>query len=138
LYFVLVTALDVNQEWAAIGKPFWQEANVDKKIDLIIQPATTSLQQLIDKGEAGTYDVAYIDADKVNYASYVELSYKLIKTNGLIVIDNTLWDGAVCDDKHQDENTVALRNLNLALKDDARFDCALTTIADGVTFLRKK
>jgi len=135
----VVIALDVNQEWAAIGMPYWQEAKVDKKIELIIQPATVSLQQLIDKdGEAGTFDVAYIDADKTNYANYVELSYKLIKTNGLIIIDNTLWNGAVCDDKAQDDNTVALRKLNVSLKDDPRFDCALTTIADGVTFLRKK
>lgn len=133
-----MVACDVSEEYTSLGKKYWEEANVAKKIELIIQPATQTLQELVDKGQSGTFDVAYIDADKQNYSNYVALSYQLVRTNGLIVIDNTLWSGDVINESKQDANTVAIRQLNLALKDDPRFDVALTTIADGVTFLRKK
>ena len=132
-----VVALDVSEEYTSIGKKYWEEAGVAHKIDLRLKPASESLDDLIENGEAGTFDFAYIDADKTNYKQYVDKSYVLLKQNGLVAIDNVLWSGRVYDDENNEEDTVALKNLNEFLLGDKRWDLAVTTIADGVTFLRK-
>jgi predicted O-methyltransferase YrrM len=131
-----VVALDVSEEWANIGKKYWQEAGVFDKIDLRIKPAVESLDELIQT-DGGSFDFAFIDADKTNYQTYVDKVHTLLKQNGLVAIDNTLWSGRVYDDSNQEPNTVALRSLNEFLLKDQRWDIAVTTIADGVTFLRK-
>jgi predicted O-methyltransferase YrrM len=132
-----VVACDVSEEWTNIGKKYWKEAGVDHKIDLRLGPGIETLDELI-KTEAGTFDYAFIDADKVNYYNYYERLLKLVRKGGLIAIDNVLWSGKVCDDCATDEDTVALRELNKKLKDDDRVELAMATIADGVTFLLVK
>ena len=84
------------------------------------------------------FDFAFIDADKINYPIYYELSLELIRKNGIILFDNVLWGGAVVDEKNQDRNTTAIRNLNLHLLDDTRVDISLVPIGDGLTIARKK
>lgn len=128
-----IVSCDVSQEWTDIGKKYWKEAGVDHKIDLRLAPATETLDELL-KTEAGTYDYAFIDADKVNYKHYYERCLKLVRKGGLIAIDNVLWSGKVVDQSVQDEDTVVLRELNEHLKNDNRVEIAMTTIADGVTF----
>jgi predicted O-methyltransferase YrrM len=130
-----VIACDVSEEWTNIGKKYWKEACVDHKIDLRLGPGTETLDELL-KAEAGTYDYAFIDADKPNYDAYYERLLKLVRKGGLIAIDNVLWSGKVVDESVTDEETVALRNLNRKIKDDKRVEIAMTTIADGVTFCR--
>jgi predicted O-methyltransferase YrrM len=86
----------------------------------------------------GAIDFVFIDADKVNYPIYYELSLKLLRKNGVILFDNVLWGGAVADEEYQDHNTTAIRNLNLELLDDPRVDISLVPIGDGLTIARKK
>ena len=133
-----VVACDVSEEYANIGKPFWEEGGVTGKIDLRIQPATNTLQALIDNGESGTYDLMFIDADKTNYPQYYEMGIKLLRKGGLVVVDNVLWSGRVADPACQDENTLCIRALNLQMKTDARVDYILLDIADGVGIACKK
>jgi predicted O-methyltransferase YrrM len=130
-------ALDVNEEFANIGKPVWEEAGVGEKIDLRLAPAVESLDQLIaNSSELGSFDFAFVDADKVNYLNYYERLLKLIRPGGLIAFDNTLWHGKVVDESVNDEDTVAIRSLNAKLKDDPRVEITMIAIADGLTLVR--
>jgi predicted O-methyltransferase YrrM len=129
---------DVSDQWTRVGKPYWERAGVAGKIELVIAPALETLDARLARGEAGTWDFAFIDADKTNYINYYELCLKLLHAGGLIVFDNTLWSGAVADVKDQSENTVALRQLNDKLHHDERISVSLLSIGDGVTLALKR
>jgi predicted O-methyltransferase YrrM len=132
-----VLACDINDEFTRVGQPFWQRANVAQKIDLQLAPAATTLDARLTAGEAGTYDFAFIDADKRNYDLYYERCLQLVRTGGLIAIDNTLWSGKVAAPS-DDIDTLALQALNIKLHKDARVDISLLPIGDGLTLLRKR
>ena len=134
-----IIAIDSDTASTAIAQDFWQQARVDHLIDLRIGDAQDILQSLLHKNSLkGAIDFVFIDADKVNYPIYYELSLELIRKNGIVLFDNVLWGGAVADDKNQDRNTIAIRNLNLDLLDDPRVDISLVPIGDGLTIARKK
>ena len=133
-----IVACDVSEEWTAIGRRFWEEGGVGGKIDLRLAPAVETLDALIAAGEQGRYDFAFIDADKTNYVNYYERCLALLRTGGLIAIDNVLWSGDVIDPSKQDPDTVAIRALNEHVRDDERVDISLVPIADGLTLLRKR
>jgi len=131
-----LVACDVSEEWTSVGQRHWQEAGVAHKIDLRIAPATETLAQLLAEGGAGTFDFAFIDADKPGYDAYYEACLKLIRKNGLIAIDNVLWSGKVADDAVTDESTAALRALNTKIAADPRVEACLLTVGDGVMLVR--
>ncbi|XP_051926840.1 catechol O-methyltransferase domain-containing protein 1-like isoform X1 [Hippocampus zosterae] len=133
----VVVACDVSEEYANVGKPFWQEAGVEKKIDLRIQPALDTLEELLAAGEAETFDFAFIDADKVNYDSYFEKSLQLIRKGGIIAIDNVLWGGRVLQPAADDHDTLAIDRLNKKLHRDARISLSMLTVGDGLTLAIK-
>ena len=123
---------DISEEWTAVGKPFWKKAGVEKKIDLRIGPALETL-----KGLKGPFDFVFIDADKPNYLQYYEGCLPLLRKNGIIAIDNTLWSGAVADPSQKDADTVALRQFNDALHGDPRVALSMLPLGDGVTLALK-
>lgn len=129
---------DISDDWANVGRKYWDEADVASKIDLRIAPALETLNALIAKGEQGTFDFAFIDADKTGYDSYYEACLKLLRPGGLIVLDNMLWDGDVADPQVQDDTTKALRNLNEKVSKDSRVNSVLMTVGDGLMLARKK
>lgn len=131
-----IICCDISTEWTDMGKKYWQAAGVEKKIDLRIAPAMETLNSL--NSQAGTFDFAFIDADKLNYHNYFEACLKLLRPGGVIILDNMLWSGDVADNSVQDETTVALRNLNLKISQDTRVDSCLLTVGDGLMFVRKK
>lgn len=133
-----VIGLDVSKEYTDIGRPYWQEAGVANKIDLRLQPALDSLDQLLANNEAGTFDFVFIDADKPNYINYYEKSLQLLRKDGIIAIDNTLWGGRLINTSINDNSTVTIRQLNEFIKTDERVDFVLLVISDGVTLVRKK
>lgn len=133
-----IVALDVSQDYCSIGQKYWKEAGVESKIDLRIAPAAESMEKMLENGEEGTYDFAFIDADKVNYKTYYELLLKLIRPNGIIAIDNVLWSGKVADERVMDDDTVALRAISQHVLTDERVEHVLLPFADGVTLVRKK
>jgi caffeoyl-CoA O-methyltransferase len=133
-----VIACDVSDEWTRLGRKYWQQAGVAGKIDLILRPATETMDDLIKRGEAGTFDFAFIDADKSNYDNYYERALVLLRKGGVVAIDNVLWSGAVVDDARQDDDTRAIRALNQKIHDDERVDVNMLPIGDGLTLAVKR
>ncbi|MGB3694480.1 MAG: class I SAM-dependent methyltransferase [Spirulinaceae cyanobacterium] len=133
-----VIACDVNEESTAIAHRYWQQAGVSHKIDLRLAPALETLQQLLNLGEAGSFDFVFIDADKRNYDLYYEKSLQLLRVGGIIVIDNVLWGGKVADAEVQDPQTSAIRTLNEKLHKDTRVTISMLAIADGLTLAWKR
>lgn len=131
-------ACDVSQEYTAIARRYWQQAGVAGKIDLWIAPALETLDHLLEDGQAGTFDFAFIDADKQNYLNYYERALQLLRPGGLIAIDNVLWSGAVADPAVEDESTVAIRDFNQKLQQDDRVFLSLVPIGDGLTLALKQ
>jgi predicted O-methyltransferase YrrM len=133
-----IIACDVSEPWTAVARRYWREAGVDHKIDLRLQPAVRTLDELLDGGGASTFDFAFIDADKVSYAAYYERCLQLVRPGRLIAVDNTLWSGRVADAAVIDEDTVALRRFNEALAVDERVRMALLPMGDGLTLAVKR
>ena len=133
-----IVACDVSEEYTAIARRYWEAAGVANKISLHLGPAIHTLDKLIAEGQAGTFDFAFIDADKENYEAYFERSLQLVRNGGLIVIDNVLWSGRVADPKVQDESTLAIRTFNDKLRNDPRVTLSVVPIADGLTLALKR
>ena len=133
-----VVACDIDENYTAIARQFWEKAGVVHKIDLHLAPAIETLDQLIAKGESNTFDFAFIDADKSNYDNYYESALQLVRSGGLIAIDNVLWDGKVADLNVQDNRTNSIRQLNQKIHQDERVTISLVPIGDGLTLALKK
>jgi caffeoyl-CoA O-methyltransferase len=131
-------ACDVSEEYTAIARRYWARAGVAGKIELRLAPALETLRQLLAEGAAGSFDFAFIDADKREYDGYYEAVLKLLRQGGLMTIDNVLWGGAVADPRKRDADTVAIRALNKKLRDDSRISLSLLPIGDGLTLARKR
>lgn len=132
-----IIACDIDEQYTKIAQKYWQQAGVDRKIELRIAPALETLEQLIAEGQENTFDFAFIDADKRNYPNYYERALKLIRTGGLIAIDNVLWSGRVADSKDTDKRTISIREFNQKLHQDPRVNISLLPIADGLTLAMK-
>ena len=133
-----VVTLDKSAEWTAIARRYWQQAGVARRIRLELAEARDSLQALETAGEAGGFDLAFIDADKTGYRDYYEACLRLVRPGGLILVDNTLWDGRVAAPDDHDADTRALRAFNHALHHDERIDLSLLPLADGLTLARRR
>jgi len=133
-----VVACDVNAEFTAIARRHWAKADVAQKIDLRLAPAKETLDKLLQAGEAGRFDFAFIDADKENYLAYYERCLELLRPGGLMAIDNVLWGGAVADPATDDKDTRAIRALNDKLKGDRRVTLSMVPIGDGLSLARKR
>ena len=132
-----VLACDVSDAYTKIGRPYWQQAGVAQKIDLQLGPALATLDARLAAGEASTFDFAFIDADKTAYDDYYERCLRLVRSGGLIAIDNVLWSGSVARPAKTDD-TAALQALNDKLHRDERIDLSLLPIGDGLTLARKR
>jgi predicted O-methyltransferase YrrM len=133
-----IFACDVSEEFTAVARRHWREAGVEPRIELRLAPAVETLDRLIRAGEAGTFDLAFLDADKQGYDAYYERSLTLLRPGGLIVIDNVLQEGKVADPVVATPDVVAIRALNRKLLTDERIDLSLLPVADGVTLARKR
>lgn len=129
----LVTC-DVKSDWTERAKTYWQQAGVSDKIELCLQPALTTLPQL--QQQQRRFDFIFIDADKGNLLAYYEQCLSLLANDGLMVIDNTLWKGAVVDRHNQQRKTQVIRQLNQYIQEDSRIDISLLAIGDGLSLIQ--
>lgn len=129
---------DVSEEYTAIARRYWLRAGLAQRIRLELGPALTTLDRRIAAGESGSFDFAFIDADKENYQGYYERCLQLLRQGGLIAIDNVLWGGSVADPENQKSSTLAIRALNSLLADDPRVSVSLVPIGDGLFLARKR
>jgi predicted O-methyltransferase YrrM len=129
---------DVSREWTDIGRRFWAQAGVAQRIDLRIAPARDTLLELARSPGPGSFDFAFIDADKGGYDAYYEQCLALLRAGGVVAIDNTLWSGTVADPANSEADTLALRALNAKIHADERVDACLLSIGDGLTLARKR
>lgn len=133
-----IVACDVSETYTSIARRYWQAAGVESKIDLRLGPAVETLDELLARGQQGTFDFAFIDADKANYHAYYERAFVLVRKGGLIAIDNVLWHGRVIDPARKDADTEAVRALNARLHHDERVSLSMVPIGDGVTLALKR
>lgn len=129
---------DISTEWTSMASAYWVAAKQDQKIQLRLGSAVSTLQQLLDEGYLGAFDFIFIDADKANYCQYYELALSLLSANGVIAIDNVLWEGQVIDHTDTNAKTVEIRRLNEYIKNDQRVEVSLLPISDGLFLIQKK
>jgi caffeoyl-CoA O-methyltransferase len=134
----VVVACDVSEEYTAVARRYWKLGGVDQKVDLRIAPAIQTLDELIAQGAAGTFDMAFVDADKASVDAYYERCLILLRQGGLLLVDNVLWSGRVLDAADTDEDTLALRALNAKVGRDERVDASLVPMCDGILMARKR
>ena len=132
-----ILACDVSEKWTRIARQYWAEAGVAEKIDLRLAPALQTLDDLIAAGSAGSFDFAFIDADKASYTAYYERALTLVRAGGLVAVDNTLWEGRVANPKARDADTQAIRHFNRQLREDRRVQLCMVPIGDGLSLALK-
>ena len=132
-----IVACDQSEEYTTQARQLWREAGVEDKIELRLGPALDTLDTLISEGHGGSFDFAFIDADKVNYAKYYDRALVLLRPGGLIAIDNVLWHGDVTDAGKTDADTEAIRAFNRKLQADDRVALSLVPLGDGLTLACK-
>ncbi len=132
-----ILACDVSEEYTAVARRYWEAAGVIDKIDLRIGPALETLKGLRTKNGA-SFDMAFIDADKANANAYYEACLELVRPNGLVLVDNVLWGGAVVDPADDDPDTQALREVSRRAGRDERVEAVLLPVCDGLLVARKR
>jgi caffeoyl-CoA O-methyltransferase len=133
-----LVACDISADFVERARAYWRAAGVEALIKTRIGPAAESLAELVGEGESGGFDMMFIDADKVGYDRYYELGLALLRSGGMLLIDNMLWSGAVAEDGHTTPDTVALRTLAKRIHADERVDMTLATIGDGLSIIVKR
>jgi caffeoyl-CoA O-methyltransferase len=128
-----LTCCELNEDYAERAHEHLSHAGLVDRVEIRVGPAIETLTGLDD----GSFDFAFIDADKVSYPDYYEHSLRLLRANGLIMLDNTLREGTVLDPPEGDEGTATMARLNDRIASDDRVDVAMLGIADGVTLVRK-
>lgn len=131
-------ACDISEEWTSKALGYWRAADVADLIELVIAPATETLDARLAAGGGGSYDLGFIDADKTGYDAYYERGLQLLRPGGLMLFDNVLWSGAVADPANQTPDTLALRALAQKAKADARVHAVMVGIGDGLLMCLKK
>uniref|UniRef100_A0A8B9GTG9 Catechol O-methyltransferase domain-containing protein 1 n=1 Tax=Astyanax mexicanus TaxID=7994 RepID=A0A8B9GTG9_ASTMX len=132
-----VVACEIEEKYINISKPFFAEAGVENKVNIRQQPALTTLDELLQAGEAGTYDFVFIDADKNNNENYYEKSLQLLRKGGIVAIDNVLWGGRVINPEESDTTSQSIDELNKKIHKDKRVDLSMLPVGDGLTLAIK-
>ena len=133
-----LVACDVKEEYTAKAKEYWRAAGVAERIDLRLAPALDTLADLLRSGEEGSFDFIFVDAIKEEYSAYYPMNYRLLRSGGLMAIDNVLWGGSVANPDKQDAETVAIRAFNKMVHADAKVDMCMLPVGDGITLVRKR
>lgn len=138
----LLVCCDTSDDWTAIAREEWQKAGLGQRIDLRLAPASETLAALIEEGQSGSFDLAFIDADKTGYPGYYEQVLELLRVGGLIAFDNMFRGGGIFaepdSERGQEPGNATIRELNLAIHADERVDPVMVPIGDGLLLVRKR
>jgi caffeoyl-CoA O-methyltransferase len=129
---------DLSREWTDVARRYWAQAGVADKIELRLGPALDTLDRMVAEGLAGTFDFAFLDADKDNYPAYADRILTLLRRGGLMAIDNVFWGGEVAQPEVDNVSVRGIRELNRMLASDERVSLSMVPIADGLTLARKR
>lgn len=133
-----IVCCDVSDAWTSVARRYWAEAGVADRVDLRLAPALETLDGLLAGGAAGTFDFAFVDADKRTYPDYHERIVQLLRSGGVVLYDNVFWGGDVIDDTKRDPDTLGVRRLNERLATDERVTISMIPVADGLTIALKR
>ena len=133
-----IVTCDMEPDYTNIARDYWIKAGIDKKIELRLGPAMSTLDELIKEGPEDYFDMAFIDANKKDYDHYYERVLTLIRPGGLIVIDNVFWSGRILDKNNQEKSTSSIRKLNKKILNDQRVSVSMLPLNDGVTLIWKR
>ena len=133
-----LVCIDLSREWTDVARRYWAQAGVADKIELRLGSALDTLDAMVAEGQAGTFDFAFLDADKDNYPAYADRMLTLLRQGGLLAIDNVFWGGEVADPEVDNDSVRGIRTLNATLAADERVTLAMVPIADGLTLARKR
>ena len=128
---------DVSTAWTDMARRYWAEAGVADRIELRIGPGVDTLDDLMAQGQRGTFDFAFVDADKTGYRDYYERLLELVRSGGVLALDNVLYGGEVLDPDPTSDNASAIKDLNAAIAVDDRVSAVMLPLADGLTLVRK-
>ena len=131
-------ACEIDEQWIGIGRPFWQRAGVAGKIEVRIGPAVATLRSLEQTSAAGSFDFAFIDANKEDYDSYYECALRLVRPAGVVALDNMFFRGNVADPRDTDPVVSSIRRLNTKIAADERVDRVVIPVGDGMTLVRRR
>jgi predicted O-methyltransferase YrrM len=134
----LIFALENNDKCLTLARKFWRQAQVEHKIEVMQQDALSSCASLINEGKSGFFDMAFIDANKSAYIQYYEYCLQLVRSGGLIIIDNVLFHGEVLYTNPEKTFVHQIQQLNQLIHNDNRVEMVLLPIADGLTIVYKK
>ncbi|MEX0629424.1 MAG: class I SAM-dependent methyltransferase [Chloroflexota bacterium] len=129
---------DLSREWTDVARRYWAQAGVADKIELRLGPALDTLHAMVAEGLAGTFDFAFLDADKDNYPAYADRILTLLRRGGLMAIDNVFWGGEVAQPEVDNVSVRGIRELNRMLASNERVSLSMVPIADGLTLARKR
>ena len=133
-----IVTCDMEPNYTNIARNYWIKAGIDKKIELRLGPAMSTLDELIKEGPEDYFDMAFIDANKKDYDHYYERVLTLIRPGGLIVIDNVFWSGRVLDKNNHEKSTISIQKLNKKILHDQRVSVSMLPLNDGVTLIWKR
>jgi len=133
-----LVCIDLSREWTDVARRYWAQAGVADKIELRLGPALDTLDAMVAEGQAGTFDFAFLDADKDNYPAYADRLLTLLRRGGLMAIDNVFWGGEVAQPEVDNVSVRGIRELNRMLASDERVSLSMVPIADGLTLARKR
>lgn len=134
-----IVACDVSEAFTLIAREYWRRAGVEDRIRLVLQPALDTLRVLLDEGRAGSFDMAFIDADKPSTPAYFEACLQLVRPGGVILLDNIFLGGRVVEPQPSDPPGVhVMHDFNLALRNDPRVRHCVLPMGDGMTLVHKQ
>jgi len=133
-----LVCIDLSREWTDVARRYWAQAGVADKIELRLGSALDTLDAMVAEGQAGTFDFAFLDADKDNYLAYADRILTLLRRGGLMAIDNVFWGGEVAQPEVDNVSVRGIRELNRTLASDERVSLSMVPIADGLTLARKR
>jgi len=126
-----IITIDINEELTPMVKRYVAASKLEDRFDIRTGNAVDIIPTL---GE--TFDIVFIDADKVNYCNYFDLVIDKVRTGGWILADNTLWEGKILDSQ-KDKTTLAIEEFNYKIHRDPRVENVIVSMRDGITIARK-